>query len=303
VGWIRRAARRVWHAIKKAAKAAWHVVRRVERLLGAGLGYIFHLVLSIPIVGRLLHWAWNIILTLVYLVFSVIDFVLTLFGLMLPKRMSLLVIIQRDEQGNPVATVQEVLPFIQEAQGTFKSQVNVNLVPADALNTTDNPFIFLEDGASDSNTLDTCCDDPKLCAALHDLWITGSAFEQKMMVDDSLDNGTRILGYASPVCAFAVRNAGAGDNGCSLGPLTDYVTVDFKDASNDQSSGNLLTLAHELGHACNLTHHGYWLDGWNSPPTYNLMNPTPANRGPYLNRFQKALLRSSRHVTFLGPII
>jgi predicted Zn-dependent protease len=80
--------------------------------------------------------------------------------------------------------------------------------------------------------------------------------------------------------------------GCSLGPLTDYITVMFR--REDASVVDHSTLAHELGHACSLSH----VDGGN-----NLMNPhpEPANRAQRrsLTRAQIALLRASRHVTYL----
>ncbi|HEU5169515.1 MAG TPA: hypothetical protein VFU46_03195, partial [Gemmatimonadales bacterium] len=46
---------------------------------------------------------------------------------------------------------------------------------------------------------------------------------------------------------FVVRDV-MGKKGCSLGPLTDYATLD----PDGVKSGN--TLAHELGHACGLWH-------------------------------------------------
>jgi hypothetical protein len=67
--------------------------------------------------------------------------------------------------------------------------------------------------------------------------------------------------------------------GCSLGFLVDYVTV-----RGEQP----ICLAHEIGHACNLLH---------LAEPMNLMNPTCG--GLHLTRWQVALLRLSRHVTYL----
>jgi hypothetical protein len=84
-----------------------------------------------------------------------------------------------------------------------------------------------------------------------------------------------------PVTVFVVRDV-EGTKGCSLGPLTDYVTLDtagVKIAS---------TMAHEVGHACSL---------WHSGSQSNLMFHDD-NRGDGVKWFQKNLLRSSRHVTY-----
>ena len=80
--------------------------------------------------------------------------------------------------------------------------------------------------------------------------------------------------------AVAVKSVEGGKlAGCSLGPLTDYVTV-----RADQP----VCLAHELGHACSLLH---------TQAAANLMNPTCG--GVHLSRWQVAVLRASRHVTYL----
>jgi hypothetical protein len=81
---------------------------------------------------------------------------------------------------------------------------------------------------------------------------------------------------------FVVRDV-VGKCGCSLGPLGDYVTVD-----RDGLGGTRRILAHELGHSCGLRHVGG--EG-------NLMRPR--NPGERLTRWQRAVLRSSRHVTYL----
>jgi len=84
-----------------------------------------------------------------------------------------------------------------------------------------------------------------------------------------------------PITAFVVREI-KGKIGCSLGPLSDYVTLALGGVKNTS------TLAHEIGHACNL---------WHSGDQSNLMWPD-ANRGDKVKWFQKNLLRSSRHVLY-----
>lgn len=96
------------------------------------------------------------------------------------------------------------------------------------------------------------------------------------------------FGYGTPITAFVVENV-VDMNGCSLGPLTDYVTVDLTGMAylTTHSDRRPSTLAHELVHACGLGH---------AARKSNLMYRT-RERGRRLNRLQKAIARGSRHVT------
>jgi hypothetical protein len=86
-----------------------------------------------------------------------------------------------------------------------------------------------------------------------------------------------------PVTVFIVNDV-SDTGGCSLGPLTDYVTCDI----SADGVGTPSLIAHEIGHACNL---------WHSGSKSNLMYH-PSDRGDGVKWFQKNLLRSSRHVTY-----
>jgi hypothetical protein len=86
-----------------------------------------------------------------------------------------------------------------------------------------------------------------------------------------------VTGYGEPIGVFVVRDI-AGKGGCSMGPLSDYVTV-------DRVRGTLI--AHELGHCCGL---------WHSGDAGNLMHP--AANTETMTRSQRAIFRNSRHVTF-----
>ena len=85
-----------------------------------------------------------------------------------------------------------------------------------------------------------------------------------------------------PITIFIVRDI-AGKIGCSLGPLTDYVTVSTKGVASES------TMAHELGHCCGLLHRKDQPD--------NLMRPD-VPRGDNITGWQKFIVRTSRHCTF-----
>lgn len=91
-----------------------------------------------------------------------------------------------------------------------------------------------------------------------------------------------------PITIFIVRDV-TGKLGCSLGPLTDYVTVSLKGTASDS------TLAHELGHCCGLLHRKDQLFGKDQPD--NLMWPDDP-RGNNITGWQKRVVRTSRHCTF-----
>jgi hypothetical protein len=91
-----------------------------------------------------------------------------------------------------------------------------------------------------------------------------------------------VTGYGAPVTVFIVRSISTR-NGCSLGVLTDYVTVEAKTLKRTRR-----LLIHEIAHACGL---------WHSRDEMNLM--MPKEPGEQLAGWQAATLRSSRHVTYL----
>jgi hypothetical protein len=92
---------------------------------------------------------------------------------------------------------------------------------------------------------------------------------------------SNLSGLFYPVTAFVVLDIDHA-SGCSLGPLTDYVTLDPGGARNAS------TLAHEIAHACGL---------WHLRSKSNLLWRT-SSRGDKVKWWQKNIFRSSRHVTY-----
>lgn len=92
---------------------------------------------------------------------------------------------------------------------------------------------------------------------------------------------SNLSGLFYPVTTFVVIDI-VGASGCSLGPLTDYVTLDPGGARGNS------TLVHELAHACGL---------WHVKDKSNLLYRFKS-RGNEVNWWQKNLFRSSRHITY-----
>jgi hypothetical protein len=285
------------------------------------LGALARVLFSIPYLGAVLGYVWGGLLTAIWMGAQFIDFFLTLLGIMPEKRMKVRVVIQLDEQGRNVIeeeiqtataaagaaydgprSVDDVLlPMLQAAIDVFKEQANVRILPvgyfkyasafANVSSASDSSFLKVETKPSTPETLDVCCDS---CAFWDNLKTVGPKFQYKMVQDCFEGNASSIIGYGAPVCAFDVRSFSDKKYGCSV-PFTDYVTVDFFDAASADTCGANLTLAHELGHACNLTHGEHWID---HGAAGNLMNDDPAERGRSLTKLQVAILRMSRHVTY-----
>jgi hypothetical protein len=117
------------------------------------------------------------------------------------------------------------------------------------------------------------------------------------------------------VVVLVVRSIDGGLRvGCAFGPLTDYVTIasfqaiNTTDANSDDvpdfpglTPASILssfspfflspnnTLAHELGHICNL---------WHLSDTTNLMLATVGTQSAVFD-WQAMLVRASRHVSYL----
>jgi hypothetical protein len=201
-------------------------------------------------------------------------------GIRPEKRMKLLVVIQRDEQRQPVTTMDTVSKHLAYIIDAFKAEANV-VVNAVGDTNTSNDYVQVEADSSGSDTLDVRCE---MGAFYDNIVDAGPSFDAKILNDSFISALPRLIGHGSPVIAFAVRKfLDPRTAGCSLGPLADYVTVDF-------SRPDISNLAHEVGHACNLSH-------VEDDETNLMKGKSP--RGRHLSPWQITKVRISRHVTYL----
>ena len=190
----------------------------------------------------------------------------TLAGSRRPKRLRVRVLILRDEQGRPVATVGDVEPALAEARRVLREQAAIELLPAHE------PAVATLEVPAPAAALDSPCAEGSWRADFG----AGGAFFRRFAARRGGDSG------GAPITVFVVRDV-LGKAGCSLGPLVDYVTVDM----GALRGRTRRVLVHELGHACGLPH---------SRAAGNLM--LPRRMGERLQPWQAAVLRSSRHVTY-----
>jgi hypothetical protein len=92
------------------------VVTGVLNVAAALIGMI----LSIPIIGRLVALIWRGLLDLVWRIVGVLDFVASLLGLLLPKKLRVCIIILSDSTRTPMATPESLQPAIESATQIYK---------------------------------------------------------------------------------------------------------------------------------------------------------------------------------------
>lgn len=242
----------MWKKIKKAFKKVAQAVR-------SGVTQV------VSIIKELVNWT-----------IGVVDFVASLLGLQLWKKLRVSVVILRDENGplldlknaTDAAAIEAV---IAEAERVFRKEIRVKMVPADG------QYITTVATPSPAAALDVHCDGGGAWG--DDFGEAGSYFR-----DYSTNNvGGFAIGYGAPITVFVVRNV-SKKWGCSLGMSVNYVTVDIDGIQHSP----FRIIAHEIGHSCNL---------WHRKAASNLMRKT--DFGDDLFRWQQAIFRLSRHVTFL----
>lgn len=239
------------------------------------------LVLAIPYLGRALAWVLAVGQTLVWTAVALPDAVLTGLGVMPEKRLRVRVQLP---PGVSEAAQVEMLQALTVTAQIYRREANVRILPAvpwTIKGAFAGPAVPLDSwmGVGDAGTqrLNVGC---AVQALAEDIGRVGGLFAWRALRFHPFGISRRLLGLGAPVVVFGVGSVAGGQLiGCSLGPLTDYVTVQID---------RPVCLPHELGHACNLVHV--------STPG-NVMNPTCG--GAHFTRWQAVLVRLSRHVSYL----
>jgi hypothetical protein len=195
------------------------------------------------------------------LVLNIFD---TLFGFLNwpEKKLRVKIFILQDPQATSVVSPGELSSAIEYAKRSFKKNFNTTLLP----HSSPQQFAEVLQKRTPNEVLYT---KGSIGALAEEFAIAGSFF------------ASNLVGLIYPVTAFVVLEIDHAA-GCSLGPLTDYVTLDPDGAKNAS------TLAHEIAHACGLWHH---------QAKSNLLWRT-FSRGDEVTWWQKNIFRSSRHVTY-----
>jgi hypothetical protein len=239
---------------------------------------IIGIILSIPILGPIVRWVRGLVEAIVNQVAGIPEGIAGLLGWLPRKVMDLHVIILRDANG-PLVAEADIGQVVAETERIYWSRARV------AVTTT-------------IHTLDTIAPD----YAFHidtdgglfgeDLTMAGSYFQSTMTLELGDSVAGLLLRRPAPIVAFVVKGVGTTQVGCSLGPLADYVCVE-RERMLAQPGGQVFnTVAHEIGHACGLTHP---LD---SDKTNLMHSSGTLDRGDNLSPFQRMIVRNSSHVAF-----
>jgi len=264
--WIANIVCVAWKIVTAVVCVAWEIVN----ILLTPVAIIIDIVLAIPIVGRIISEILNIVTEIVWRIVNlVLDFVLGIFGLDLVKYVRIGVVILRDEKGNAIAAEADIARAFENAKIIYTEAANIELV-LEGIHTVG--------GSAPDNALQVTCN---ISSWGTDLGTAGSYFEWHSLRfwDSRL---SEIIGLSSPITVFAIRTINPDTTqGCSLGPLTDYVLIE---------GGDPICFAHELGHACGL------ILPMHDPNSDNLNNATCG--GTKLKPWQRTIVRTSSHATY-----
>jgi hypothetical protein len=210
----------------------------------------------------------------VHRILGIPDFIGTLTGWWTPEKRIKVEALVLQKNKKPLANLGDVQDVLTLADQVFREQMNVRIVNRQG----GRPQMLAAEAPA--RNLSVTCYPPKVLAS--DFSSVSSWFRDHQV----RTTGGTLFGYGHPVTVFVVENVEGDNAGCCPGFFTDYAVID-PDALGG-SEETRLTLAHELGHSCGL----FWHSG-----SGNLMKHAHTGRTRHLNRFQKAIFRSSGHVT------
>lgn len=259
--WVTNLVCVAWTTIVTTACILWEVIS----LLAAPLVMLIELILSIPVIGRIIREIISVLGEIIWRLVGIFDVVLDFVGVLFPKKLRVCIVILKDEKGNPTSSEEILQPHINEAKNIYNDEARIVLI-IQGIYTVDKP--------APECALDVDCGTG---AWGDDLWLPGGYFERQLK-RCALGGLGRLIGYGAPVAVFAVRDV-KDKQGCSLGPLSNYVTVE---------GSSPICFAHEISHTLGL---------WHVDESNNLANPSCG--GKKLKKWQRMIIRNSRHVTYI----
>jgi hypothetical protein len=214
----------------------------------------------------------GVIMRAIHIVGSALDLVY-----MVKKKMRIQVFILRDSETTDLGLVgqHELDTAINTAKQIFLDEFKVEIKPYG------DPIVQTLSDVAPSDALDVECDGG---AIGDEFGKPGDYFAGKVAGWVGIP-----ISLQFPITVFVVRTI-RDKIGCSI-PIADYVTLSASPSASGSSITGVTsptTLAHELAHTCLLTHR----DDKN-----NLLFPS-ANRGTDVTKWQRWVVRTSRHCTW-----
>ena len=209
------------------------------------------------------------------LVPGILELAISYIGWMPTKRLRVQVLIFKDSNGKPFVSEQAVDAVVETAKRVFREEAHIQLfrpMPGDEI------VEVLDEVPPDWVRRPFCdADGYKQVFKRAGRWFREHTAKTSTGV---------VIGFGQPATIFVLDDV-VGKAGCFLGVATDYGYIDPTALSG--STGMLLTLAHELAHACDLRHR---------KNASNLMSPDASPRTQHLTRWQRSVARSSPRVTY-----
>lgn len=270
----------VWIAVKvvrivvvTVGKWVTRVVCEVVNFVLDVAAFVVNLILSIPIIGGIIRTILNWVTEVIWRIVGLFDFVLSLAGVRLRKRMYVGLLIPRSN-GRPITTEAAMLPQINTARDLYRRLCNIDLVYTGAC-------IAPVDAPSEALTVG--CD---AGGFFGDWWLAGSFNEFSSSTCKFGDGWRRVVGLGAEIIVIPVINvtpdtAATLTVGCSFAATHNYVVV--------EPTAGPAVAAHEIGHACLLPHDG---------TAANLMTPSTIAPNPTLTNLQVAVVRWSKHCVY-----
>jgi len=236
------------------------------------IGFIVELILSIPIIGGILRTILNWITEIIWRLVGLLDFLASLAGIRLRKKMYFGVVVP-SVGGTPIVTDADIQRQVDAAIELYDRTCNIDLIFTGICHTG----VEAPEGG-----LVVACD---AGGFFGDWWIAGSYFEIASATCKFKDSFRRVTGLGAEIVVFIVQDVTpVNTNGCSFGSTHNYVVVEAR--PTDQAH----VAAHEIGHACWLPHDG---------DPANLMNGVTPAANPTLKGVQAAVVRWSKHCVYI----
>jgi hypothetical protein len=232
-----------------------------------------NMILSIPIIGGVLRTILNWVTEVVNRAVGLVDFGLGLIGVRPEKRMYVGLMIPTTG-GQAIVDEATMMPMIAAAQRLYKQYCNIKIVYTGAC--------IANPGAPD-NALTVECG----AQGFFSDWWNGGSWIQFASARCKFEDGwRRVVGWGAQIIVMPVLDvtpdtASQSTVGCSFASTHDYVLV--------EAGVNSATAAHEIGHACLLTH---------SDDAGNLMWAGTVAASPSISSWQAAVVRWSKHCVY-----
>lgn len=219
---------------------------------------------------------WNLVKWGLHRLIGLLEMLGSFLGIRFMKKLRVRVVILRDANGVPIAQRSAIEAVVQLADEVFRDEAKVKLASAGGRG--DYRIIHTMDDPAPDYVMRPKCDGGGYWQAFGKVgtWFRGHSA--------ATIAGT-YAGYGTPVTIFVVDDV-QGKAGCFIPFVGDYGFIDSGALSG--SEGRLLTLAHELGHSCDLRHRS----------NNSLMEADPEPRLRRLTHLQEVVLRSSPRVTY-----